>query len=136
MSTPTLVDSVRNWVHFDNLCTNLAKQVTTARNLRNRFEEQVLGLLGNTKRLRIHGAFLEPSTKKTSVPLNWTTLEESLHKYYTETKKTDETKAIIDFLRENRNQKESVYLKKIDFDEDTVRQTNNNTIVNSSAKSL
>jgi hypothetical protein len=107
-----LADSVRNWLHFDNLCNNLSKQMLTARNLRNRYEEEVIKHMGNTRRLRINGAIIEPLTKNTSVTLNWTTLEETLHKYYTDSKKTDETLEILKFLKTNRGQKSSVVLKK------------------------
>jgi hypothetical protein len=70
MSNQPLADAVHNWIHFDNLCTNLTKQMTTARNLRNNYEQQVLSLIGKTKRLRIKGAYLEPATKNNSVTLN------------------------------------------------------------------
>lgn len=87
MSNQELIDAVQNWVHFDNLNIMLAKQVVTARNMKNTFEEKILNLLGNIKRLRIQGAILEPATRKNSLGLNWTVLEESLHKYYESTKK-------------------------------------------------
>ena len=58
MSNQTLIDAVRNWVHFDNLCTMLNRQMNTARNMRANFEEKVLTLMGGTKRLRIQGAGL------------------------------------------------------------------------------
>ena len=112
MSQQELIDAVRNWVHFDNLNAMLAKQVLTARNMRNTFEEKVLSLLGKTKRLRIQGAILEPATRKNSIPLNWTSLEESLHKYYANGKKSDETEAILAFLKEHRGSKTTVFLKK------------------------
>jgi len=112
MSNQELIDAVRNWVHFDNLNNNLAKQVITARNMKNTFEEKVLNLLGGVKRLRIQGAILEPATRKNCVGLNWTVLEESLHKYYANSKKPDETEAILTFLKENRGTKTTAYLKK------------------------
>jgi len=112
-----LVDAVRNWVHFDNLCNNLSKQTITARNLKSRYEEEVLKHMGTTKRLRIAGAILEPSTKNTSATLNWTTLEEMLHKYYSDNKKTDETLALLKYLKDNRGQKTATFLKKIAIDE-------------------
>jgi hypothetical protein len=74
MSNQPLVDAVKNWVHFDNLCNNLAKQMTTARNLKNNIEAQILSQLGKVNRLRIKDAYLEPVSKSISVPLNWTGL--------------------------------------------------------------
>ena len=112
MSNQELIDAVQNWVHFDNLNIMLAKQVVTARNMKNTFEEKILKLLGGIKRLRIQGALLEPATRKNSLGLNWTVLEESLHKYYATANKTDETDTIIAFLKENRGSKTTVYLKK------------------------
>jgi len=116
MSNQTLIDAVRNWIHFDNLCTNLSKQMISARNLRNRYEEQVIQQMGKSKRLRISGAILEPTTKNTSITLNWTTLEETLHNYYEDTKKPDETDNLLKYLKENRGQKSTVFLKKIPID--------------------
>lgn len=112
MSNNELVDAVRNWVHFDNLNAMFSRQIQTARNMRNTFEEKILALLGKTKRLRIQGAMLEPVTKKNNMPLNWTTLEESLHKYYESTQKKDETEAILAFMKENRGSKMVTFLKK------------------------
>ena len=122
MSNQTLADAVRNWVHFDNLCSNLSKQMTTARNLRNKFEEQVLSLLGNTKRLRIQGAVIEPATRNNSVTLNWTTLEETLHKYYSDSKKPDESAALLKYLKDNRGQKSTVFLKRTAVDETPINE--------------
>ena len=123
MSNQTLKDAVQNWIHFDNLCTNLSKQSITARNLRNKYEEQVIQHMGNSKRLRISGAILEPTVKNASIPLNWTTLEETLHKYYENCKKPDETAALLKYLKDNRSQKSTVFLKKIPLDE-TVEKNN------------
>jgi hypothetical protein len=112
-NTEPLADAVRNWVHFDNLCSMLAKQLVSARNMKKNFEERVLELIGGTKRIKIHGAVLEMATRRNSVSLNWTTLEESLHKYYEKNKKTDETDDIINFLQDNRGTKVTTFMKKI-----------------------
>lgn len=112
-NTEPLADAVRNWVHFDNLCAMLGKQLVAARNMKKNFEERVLGLIGGTKRIKIHGAVLEMATRRNSVSLNWTTLEESLHKYYEKNNKTDETEDIINFLQDNRGTKVTTFMKKI-----------------------
>jgi hypothetical protein len=126
MSNQDLVDAVRNWVHFDNLSAMLTRQVMHARNMRASFEEKILGLLGNTKRLRIQGATLEPATRKNSAGLNWTNLEESLHKYYEINKKTDETDTILTFLKDNRGTKVTTFLKKTPLVEESASNTINN----------
>jgi hypothetical protein len=46
-------------------------------------------------------------------------LEESLHKYYSAQKKTDETDAILKFMREHRETKTVTYLKKTPIEEAT-----------------
>jgi hypothetical protein len=125
MSNNELVDAVRNWVHFDNLNAMFSRQIQTARNMRNTFEEKILALLGKTKRLRIQGAMLEPVTKKNNMPLNWTTLEESLHKYYESTQKKDETEAILAFMKENRGSKMVTFLKKTPLIEEPLTLTPN-----------
>lgn len=122
-----LVDAVRNWVHFDNLNAMFSRQVQTARNMRNTFEEKILNLIGNTKRLRIQGAILEPVTKKNNMPLNWTTLEEALHKYYANKKQAghDETDEILNFMKENRGSKMTTFLKKTPFIEEPLTLPSN-----------
>ena len=125
MSNNELVDAVRNWVHFDNLNAMFSRQIQTARNMRNTFEEKILALLGKTKRLRIQGAILEPVTKKNNMPLNWTTLEESLHKYYETTQKKDETDSILAFMKENRGSKMVTFLKKTPLIEEPLTLTPN-----------
>jgi hypothetical protein len=125
MSNNELIDAVRNWVHFDNLNAMFSRQIQTARNMRNTFEEKILALLGKTKRLRIQGAMLEPVTKKNNMPLNWTTLEESLHKYYESTQKKDETEAILAFMKENRGSKMVTFLKKTPLIEEPLTLTPN-----------
>lgn len=125
MSNQDLVDAVRNWVHFDNLSAMLTRQVMNARNMRASFEEKILGLLGNTKRLRIQGATLEPATRKNSAGLNWTNLEESLHKYYETNKKTDETDLILTFLKDNRGTKVTTFLKKTPLVEESANTIKN-----------
>jgi hypothetical protein len=112
-NTEPLADAVRNWVHFDNLYAMLSKQASAALNMKRTFEERVLSLIGGTKRIKINSAILEPATRRNSIPLNWTVLEESLHKYYEKNKKTDETEEIINFIQTARGTKTTTYIKKI-----------------------
>jgi len=90
----------------------LNKQMITARNMKASFEEKVLSMMAGAKRLRIQGAILEPASKKSASSLSWSGLEEALHKYYSINKKSDETEAILAFLRDNRGSKSVIYLKK------------------------
>jgi hypothetical protein len=90
----------------------LSRQTSHARTMRSTFEERVLAQLGGTKKLKIQGAYLEPVTRRNSVNLTWTVLEESLHKYYADSKKPDETDAVLKYIREKRETKSTTYLKK------------------------
>jgi hypothetical protein len=80
--------------------------------MKKKFDEQIISLIGGIKRIKIHGAVLEMTTRRNSIPLNWTILEESLHKYYEKNKKHDETDEIIAFLQDNRETKTTTFLKK------------------------
>ena len=40
-----------------------------------------------------------------------------LHKYYSDNKKTDETLALMKYLKDNRGQKTATFLKKVTVDE-------------------
>lgn len=111
-----LVDAVRHWVHFDNLAESLQKQVTNARSMRNTFEEKILHYLDTTGMrgaiLEITGAKLQKATRPKSTDLSWSFLESSLHDFYKSKGKTDETKAILEFLQAKRDTKLIPYLKK------------------------
>lgn len=111
-----LVESVRHWVHFDNLAESLTKQVSNARTMRSNFEDRILKLLESNGMpnavLQITGATLQRATRTKSVDLSWTYLETNLHDYYKSKGKPDETAAILEFLQSHRGVKATDYLKK------------------------
>ncbi len=111
-----LVDSVRHWVHFDNLAESLQKQVTNARTMRTTFEDKILTHLeaGPMKGavLQITGATLQKATRPKTTDLSWSFLETSLHEYYRAKGKPDETKALLEFLQSKRDTRAIPYLKK------------------------
>ena len=45
MNNNDLAHNVRGWVHYDNMCAALQKQIMNARKQRDGFEEQVQALL-------------------------------------------------------------------------------------------
>jgi hypothetical protein len=114
--SPELIESVRHYVHFDNLAESLTKQVTNARTLRSEYETKVLTLLDNTGMrnavLQINGATLQRSSKTKPTDLSWTFLEENLHAYYKAKGKPDETTAILEFIQQRRGAKTVEFLKK------------------------
>jgi len=111
-----LIESVRHFVHFDNLAETLTKQVASARSMRSKFEEKVIKLLETTgmrnATLQINGATLQCVTKSKPGDLSWSYIEEQLHMYYKTKGKPDETKEIIEFLQNHRGIKTHEYLKK------------------------
>ena len=111
--TDPLSDAVRNWVHFDNLHAMLTKQAISALSMKKTFEERVLSLMGNTKRININSAVLEPATKKNTISLNLDTLEDTLHKYYKNNKNSDETAKIIAFIQQSQDTKTTRFIQKI-----------------------
>lgn len=111
-NTEPLSDAVRNWVHFDNLYAMLSKQAASALNMKKTFEDRVLALIGRTKRIKINSAVLEPATRRNSISMNLTSLEETLHKYYETNNKPDDTVNIIKFVQQTKGGKTISYIMK------------------------
>ena len=111
-----LIESVRHWVHFDNLAETLNKQVANARNLRNEFEKKVLKLLETSNMrntlLKISGATLQRATRQKPTDLSWTFLEDQLRAFFKEQGRPDETDRILEFLHSRREEKTIEFLKK------------------------
>jgi hypothetical protein len=111
-----LIETVRHWVHFDNLAENLTKQVMNARSMRNSFEEKVLKILDssgmNSAILHLKGATLQKQTKFKASDLTWGFLEEQLKEYYKQKNKVDETAQVMEFIQKNRGGKNVEFLKK------------------------
>jgi hypothetical protein len=111
-----LVDSVRNWVHFDNLAESLNKQVNNVRTMRSSYEEKILTMLETQNMrnavLQITGASLQRQTRIKPTDLSWGFLEDQLHEYYKTRGKPDETAQLLDYIQKNRGSKSMDYLKK------------------------
>lgn len=115
-SSAELVDAVRHWVHFDNLAESLTKQVTNARTMKSKFEDQILKLLETTGMrnavLQITGATLQRSSRPKQSDLSWSFLESTLHDFYKSRGKPDDTSTLIEFLQSRRTTKNVEFLKK------------------------
>lgn len=111
-----LVYAVRHYVHFDNLAETLNKQVTNVRNMRSKFENDILTMLETQGMknavLQISGATLQRQTRHQSTNLSWSFLEEQLHEYYKSKGKPDETTGVLDFIQKHRGGRSVDYLKK------------------------
>jgi hypothetical protein len=111
-----LVYAVRHYVHFDNLAETLNKQVTNVRNMRAKFENDIMTMLETQGMknavLQISGATLQRQTRHQSTNLSWSFLEEQLHEYYKSKGKPDDTAGILDFIQKHRGGRSVDYLKK------------------------
>lgn len=107
---------VRNWIHYDNLATTLSKQATTARNLRDKFEDLLFKRLKEKQSekaiIQISGGRLNFQEEKKILPITYERLQEGLHRYFSSIGKPDETAHIMGFLKKNRQIETKIRLKK------------------------
>lgn len=88
MDTQALANSVRNWVHYDNLTTSLSKQSQNARRVRDDFEAKIMNLLTEhnmeNATIQIQGGKLMILEEKHSQPWTLSRLEEALKGYFSQ----------------------------------------------------
>ena len=113
-----LIQSIRGWVHMENLAESLNHQATNARKLRSQHETDAIGLikqLGLSKStIQISGASLQLSARKEKGGLTWAYLEKEIPAWASHAGvSAEKTAALIAWLHEHRESKESEYLKKI-----------------------
>ena len=108
---------VRNYVHYDNLATTMNKQTQNARVVRDDYEKRIIDELKRNKMenaiIQIVGGKLKIVEEKHSTPLSYKNLEESLHDYYFQKKKIDETADIIKYIKGKRIIESTQRIKKI-----------------------
>lgn len=109
---------VRNYVHYEQLTSNLQQQTTNARTVKNQFEDKIIEALqaSNMQKatIQISNGRLQLLEEKNPAPLNFNTLESLLHDYFRAKGSTypDETANILKFIREHRKINTSVRLKR------------------------
>jgi len=111
-----LGDLIRYWAHYDMMLAGLNKKIRDVRDLRAKYEAQVL------ERLRIHkaenaiiqivGGRISVSEDKYVQPLSFKSLESMLHQYYIKKGRADETNEIVAFIRGQRQTDVSKCLKR------------------------
>lgn len=108
---------VRNYVHYDNLATTFNKQTQSARAVRDDYEKRIIVELKNKHMenaiIQIVGGKLKIVEEKHSTPLSFKNLEESLHMYYINKKKVDETPELLKFIKSNRVVETELRIKKM-----------------------
>ena len=113
-----LIQSIRGWVHMENLAETLNHQATNARKLRSKHEEDAIVLikqLGLSKsKIQISGASLQLAVKKEKGTLSWTFLEKEVPAWAAKSGIPAEKAAgLLVWLQEHREAKDTEYLKKI-----------------------
>ena len=113
-----LIQSIRGWVHMENLAESLNHQATNARRLRSQHEDDAIGLikqLGLSKStIQISGASLQLASRKEKGTLSWTYLEKEVPEWAVHAGISPEKAAgLLKWLQEHREAKETEYLKKI-----------------------
>ena len=113
-----LIQSIRGWVHMENLAESLNHQATNARRLRSQHEDDAIGLikqLGLSKStIQISGASLQLAARKEKGTLSWTYLEKEVPEWASHAGVSPEKAAgLLKWLQEHREAKETEYLKKI-----------------------
>jgi len=102
---------IRHWVHFDTIVANFNKQVQNARQVRDKFEKEILQTLKGSKYekavIQIGGGRIIVADEKHTQPLTFKSLEEILHEYYrqrpVQTPNKDETDDILKFIKSHRS---------------------------------
>ena len=108
---------IRNYVHYDNLASQFYKQTQNARAVRDDYEKRIIEELKKNNMqnaiIQIVGGKLKIVEEKHASQLTYKSLEESLHNYYGNKKKVDETSDLLKFIKESRTFETSFKLKKI-----------------------
>lgn len=118
LKTQDLASMVRSWIHFDNLAATFSRQSQQARSARARWELQVLDYLRTNSLtnaiIQIAGGRLTVAEEKHAQPLTLQRMEALLHEYFSKkpTGSTDETVAIMAFIKANRGSTTDTRLKK------------------------
>jgi len=112
-----LVDSIRGWIHMDNLVENHTAQATNARTLRAQHEAAAIALMKQMKldksTINVSGASLTLHKKAVPAALSWTYLEKEIPQWATQAGITAaQSQSLIKWLHAKRDIKETEGLKK------------------------
>ena len=116
-SKQRLVDSIRGWIHMDNLVENHTAQAANARALRTQHEASAITLMKQMKldksTINVSGASLTLNKKAVPAALSWTYLEKEIPQWATQAGITAaQSQSLIKWLHAKRDIKETEGLKK------------------------
>ena len=112
-----LIESIRSWVHMDNLLENHAAQASNARALRAKYEKEAIALMKQlhleTSKIQISGGSLVLQKKTTPNALSWGYLEKEIVAWAASTGiSAAQSQSLLHWLHEHRESKEVESLKK------------------------
>lgn len=112
-----LVDSIRGWIHMDNLVENHTAQASNARNLRGQHEASAIALMKQMKldksTIKVSGASLTIHKKAVPAALSWGYLEKEIPLWATQAGiSAAQSQSLIKWLHAKRDIKETEGLKK------------------------
>jgi hypothetical protein len=106
---------VKSWIHYDNLASSFYKQTLNARKVRSEYEAQIQENLHKQKMenaiIQVNGGKIGIVEERQPAPLTMLKLEDLLHTYFHSSKQTDQTREILEFVRENRGTTSSKRLR-------------------------
>lgn len=116
-SKQQLVDSIRGWIHMDNLVENHTAQASNARTLRSQHEASAIALMKQLRldksTIKVSGASLTLHKKAVPAALSWTYLEKEIPLWATQAGITAaQSHSLIKWLHAHRDIKETEALKK------------------------
>jgi len=108
---------VKNWIHYDDLASSFYKQTLNARKVRSEYESQIQENLQKQKMenavIQVNGGKISIVDERQPSPLTMLKLEDLLHNYFLSKKQSDQTREILDYVRENRGMTSSKRLRYI-----------------------
>jgi hypothetical protein len=111
-----LSSNVRNWLHYDNLASSFYKQANRARQIKDDFEDKIIGELKAKNMenavIQINNGRLNVVEERNPKTLSLLRIEELLHSYFNRRGVKDETKDILSFIKTNRGVDIAKKLKK------------------------
>jgi hypothetical protein len=113
-----LQQSVRAWVHFDNLANTFNKQAQNARTQKQIHEKEVQDILfamnQSTAILEVNGARLQFQRKETKSSLSWSWLQEQLRAWFSSSESRGKSNEdLFRFLQGRRSTKISDTLERL-----------------------
>lgn len=112
-----LINSIRGWIHMDNLLENHSAQAANARAMRNKHEADAIALMKQMRldksTIQVSGSSLTLQRKSAPASLTWTYLEKEIPAWISRSGlSVVQGQSLLKWLQEHREVKETENLKK------------------------